>query len=53
MEKILIAYGVPKETVTDTILHKNTSVMVCSPDGNPDFLDIVAGVLQGEILTPY
>ena len=27
--------------------------MVCSPDGDADFSDIVAGVLQGDTLTPY
>ena len=32
------------------ILYRNTKVKVCSPDG--DF-DIVAGVLQGDMLAPY
>ena len=27
--------------------------MVCSPDGNTDFFDIVAGVLQGDTLASF
>ena len=27
--------------------------MVCSPDGDTDFFDISAGVLQGDTLAPY
>ena len=29
------------------ILYKNTKVMFCSPDGDTNFFDIFAGVLQG------
>ena len=48
MEQILLAYGLPKETVAAiTILYKNTKVKVRSP------FDIVAGVLQGDTLAPY
>ena len=54
MEQILLAYGFPKETVTATmVLYKNTKAMVGSPDGDTDFLDIVTGILQGDILAPY
>ncbi len=35
------------------MLYKNTKAMVCSSDGDIDFLDIVAGVLQGVTLAPY
>ena len=35
------------------MLYKNTKEMVCSPDGNSNFFDIVAGVFQGDILAPY
>ena len=35
------------------ILYKNTKPMVCSPNGNTDFSNIVAGVVQGDTLTPY
>ena len=49
MEQILLAYGLPKETFTTTMMfNKNTKVKVSSPDGDTDFFDIVAGVLQWE-----
>ena len=32
---------------------KNTKVKICSPDGDTDFFDIVAGVLQEDTLAPY
>ena len=35
------------------MLYKNTKVKVHSSDGNTNNLDIVAGVLQGDILAPY
>ena len=54
MEQILLAYGVPKETVAAiTILYRNTKVKVRSPDGDTDYFDIVAGVLLGDTLAPY
>ena len=54
MEQILLAYGVPKETVAAiTILYRNTKVKVCSPDGDTEYFDMVAGVLQVDMLTPY
>ena len=54
MEQILLAYGRPKETVAAiTILYRNTKVKVRSPDGDTEYLDIVAGVLQGNTLAPY
>ena len=54
MEQILLAYGLPKETIAAImILYRNTRVKVRSPDGNTDYFDIVAGVLQGDTLTPY
>ena len=34
-------------------LYKNRKVKVCSPDGDTDFFDIVASVLQGDTLAPY
>ena len=34
-------------------LYKNMKAMVHSPDGNTEFFDIVAGVLPGDMLTPY
>ena len=54
MEEILLAYGIPKENVAAiTILYRNTKVKVRSPDGDTEYFDIVAGVLQGDTLAPY
>ena len=54
MEQILFAYGLPKETVTAIMmLYKNMKVKVFSLDGDTDYFDIVAGVLQGDTLAPY
>ena len=54
MEQILLAYGIPKETVAAiTILYRNTKVKLQSPDGDTEYFDIVAGVLQGDTLAPY
>ena len=54
MEQILLAYGLPKETVAAiTILYRNTKVKVCSPDGDTEYFNIVAGVLQGDTLATY
>ena len=54
MEQILLAYSIPKETVAAImILYRNTKVKVRSPDGDTDYLDNVAGVLQGDTLAPY
>ena len=54
MEQILLAYGLPKETVAAiTMLYRNTKVKVHSPDGNTEYFDIVAGVLQGDTLASY
>ena len=49
MEQMLLAYSLPKETVTAIMmLYKKTKVKVRSLDG-----DTVAGVLQGDTLAPY
>ena len=54
MEQILVPYSLPKETVTAIMmLYKNTKVKVRSLEGDIDYFDIVAGVLQGEMLAPY
>ena len=54
MEQILIAYGLPKETVAAIMmLYRNTKVKVRSPDGDTDYFDIVAGVLQVDTLDPF
>ena len=49
MDQILLAYALHKETVAAIImLYKNTKVKICSPDGDTDYFDIVADVLQGD-----
>ena len=54
MEQNLLAYGLPKETMAAiTILYRNTKVKVHTPDGDTEYFDIVAGVLQEDTLVPY
>ena len=54
MEQILLAYGLPKETVEAIMmLYRNTKLKIYSPDGDTDYFDIVAGVLQEDTLAPY
>ena len=54
LEQILLAYGLPEETVAAiTILYRNTKVKVRSPDGDTEYFDIVAEVLQGNTLVQY
>ena len=54
MEQILLAYGLPKEIIAAIMmLHRNTKVKVRSPDGDIDYFNIVAGVLEGDTLAPY
>ena len=49
MRQILLAYGLPKETVKAIMmLYRNTKIKVCSTDGDTDYFDIVAGVLLGD-----
>ena len=51
MEQILLACGQPKETVAAiTMLYRNTKVKVRFLDGDTDYFDIVADVLQGDTL---
>ena len=35
------------------MLYRNTKVKVCSLDGDTDYFNIVAGLLQGDTLAPY
>ena len=54
MEQIQLAYGLLKENVAAIMnLYKNTKVKFCSPDGDTDNSDFVAGVLQGDTLAQY
>ena len=52
--EILQADGIPNETITAIMmLYRNTKAMVRSPDGDTDFFNVVAGVLQGDTLAPF
>ena len=54
MEQILLAYSLPQETVTAIMmLYSNMKIKVCSLDGDTDFFDSVARILQGDTLAPY
>ena len=54
MEQILLAYGLPKETVVAiTILCRNSKVKMRSPDRDREYFNTVSGVLQGDTLAPY
>ena len=45
------AYDIPLETVNAiSLLYKNTTAKVISPDGDTSFFPIHAGVLQGDTL---
>ena len=52
--KILLTYDLPKETVTIImILNKDMKTIVCSPDVDTDFFDIITGILQGDTLASF
>ena len=54
MQQFLLAYSLPKETVAAIMmLYRNTKVKVHSPDGDTEYFNIVASVLQGDTLAPY
>ena len=54
LEQILYAYGIPAKVVQAIMmLYRNTKAKIRSPDGDTDFFDILAGVLQGDTLAPY
>eukprot|EP00111_Clytia_hemisphaerica_P007051 TCONS_00020441-protein len=54
MLKVLAAYGIPNELInTIDILYKDTRAKVVSTDGETEYFNIVAGVLQGDTLAPY
>ena len=53
MEQILITYSLPKERVAGIkMLYRSTKIKFHSSDGDTDYFDIVAGVLQGDTLAP-
>ena len=52
--KILKAYGIPEKIVKAIeIMYTDTQAKVLSPDGETDYFEILAGVLQGDTLAPY
>ena len=54
LEQILLAHGLPNETVAAIMmLYKNTKIKVRSPDGDTDYFDIAAGILQRDTLVSY
>ena len=51
---ILRAYGIPEKLVRAiAIMYTDTIAKVLSPDGETDFFEILAGVLQGDTLAPF
>ena len=54
MMKILKAYSIPIQ-LRNAIrkLYENTKARVISPDGDTEYFNIKAGVLQGDTLAPY
>ena len=52
--EILRAYGIPSKIVDAiSILYKDTIAQVLTPDGDTEFFEILAGVLQGDTLAPF
>ena len=50
----LVAYGIPMEVVSAIeALYKDTFAKVLSPDGDTELFEILAGVLQGDILASF
>ena len=54
VEQILLAYGLPKETVAAIVmLYRKMKVKVRFPDGDTGYFEIVAAVLQEDTLASY
>ena len=52
--EILALYGIPERIIKAIkALYTNTKSRGITPDGETDFFDIVAGVLQGDTLAPF
>ena len=52
--ELLKAYGIPTQIVDAiSILYKDTEAQVITPDGDTEFFEILAGVLQGDTLAPF
>ena len=53
MFTILSAYGIPEKIIQAiSIMYENTKAKVLSPDGETEYFDVTAGVLQGDTLAP-
>ena len=54
MFNILPLYGIPQPIIAAIkALYTHTQASVITPDGETDFFDIEAGVLQGDMLAPF
>ena len=54
MMNILSAYGIPDELAKAiSLLYENTRAKILSPNGDTEFFDTLADVLQGDALAPY
>ncbi len=54
MFKILAAYDIPERLVRAIkLIYKDLKAKVVSPDGDTEFFEILAGVMQGDTLAPY
>ena len=54
MMKILQAYDTPPNMLKARgKLYENTRAKVITPDGETDYFEVKAGVLQGDTLAPY
>ena len=52
--EILKAYGIPTKIVDAiSILYRDTEAQLITPDGDTEFFEILAGVLQGDTLPPF
>ena len=52
--RILRVYGIPEQLVNAiSKLYEETQAEVLSPDGETDYFEILASVLQGDTLAPY
>ena len=54
MLSILRAYGIPEVLIRSIgALYEDTTSTIRTPDGDTDFFQVLAGVLQGDTLAPY
>ena len=52
--EVLRAYGIPEKVVQAiSATYSKTRAKVCSPDGETEYFETLAGVLQGDTLAPF